>query len=68
MEQQQQKSLNDFTTTELKALAFDFISSLELTQNNLRAINQELARRAQLPQNKPLQVIEPLPAGSIQTV
>ena len=40
----------DITTksvTELKALAFDTLVSIEQQQNNLRAINAEIAKRNQ---------------------
>jgi hypothetical protein len=33
------------TDIELKALAFDMLKSLEGLQNNIRIINQELAKR-----------------------
>ena len=33
------------TVTELKALAFDFLVQIEQGQNNLRAINAEIAKR-----------------------
>ncbi len=43
------KTLQDLTVLELKAVAYDAISTLEKTQNNLKLINQELGRR-QAPQ------------------
>lgn len=71
------KTLTDLTVVELKALAYDQMAQLELSQNNLRVINQELNRRANsnpqlppnfLPQQQPRPVIEPIPPGSIQPV
>ncbi len=40
-----QKTIKDFTITELKAMAFEQIQQMEISQNNLKAINQELASR-----------------------
>jgi len=40
-----QKTIKDFTVTELKAMAFEQIQQMEISQNNLKAINQELASR-----------------------
>jgi len=37
------------TTSELKALAYDFIVEMERMQANLRAINEEIALRANAP-------------------
>jgi uncharacterized membrane protein YccC len=62
-----EKQLSEINLVELKALAYDHLSQIEFLQNNLRAINQELARRAQQPPNQ-LNPIEPLPPGSIRTV
>jgi hypothetical protein len=42
-----QKQLKDFTEVELKALAYDNVAQLEQAQNNLKVINNELARRKQ---------------------
>jgi hypothetical protein len=59
-----QKQLSELTVTELKAIAYDQVAAGEMAQNNLRIINQELARRM----GSPTDVINPLPAGSIQRV
>lgn len=69
----EQTNISQVSTVELKALAYDQISQIELCQNNLRVINQELARRQGgpgVPPNFPTgpQPIEPLPPGSIQKV
>jgi hypothetical protein len=69
----EQTNISQVATVELKALAYDQISQIELCQNNLRVINQELSRRQGVPpqafptgpQTSP---IEPLPPGSIQKV
>ena len=39
------KTIKDFSVTELKAMAFDQIISIEQSQNNLKVINQELVSR-----------------------
>lgn len=61
-----EKQISDLTTIELKALAYDQMAQLELSQNNLRIINQELSKRLQSQNQRP--VIEPLPLGSVQSV
>ena len=40
------KKITDLTETELKAIAYDESIKLQMTQNNLRIINEELSRRA----------------------
>ena len=63
---EQQTNISQLDITQLKALAYDCLSNIELNQNNLRIINQELARKQQHP---PMEnQIEPLPMGSIQSV
>ena len=47
-----EKKLQDLTDVELKALAYDQFAQIQLCQNNLNAINGELARRSQ-PQPSP---------------
>lgn len=42
-----QKNISDFTVIELKSLAYDELSRIELAQNNLRALNQEINNRLQ---------------------
>jgi hypothetical protein len=37
----------------LKALAYDQLAIIENAQNNLRIINTEIARRAQMPAEEP---------------
>ena len=43
MEQSETKKFEDLTAQELKALAYDCLATIELNQNNLRAINARLA-------------------------
>ena len=45
-----ERKLEDLTVLELKAFAYDQMIQLEQAQNNLRVLNQELVRRAQLAQ------------------
>lgn len=47
------KKITDYTDTELKALAFDCMVSIEQQQNNIKVINQELTRRAEQPKEEP---------------
>lgn len=49
MEEQQQKqiTLADLNIVQLKAIAYDEIIKLNISQNNLRFINQELFNRQQ---------------------
>ena len=48
---QQQINLKDLTVTELKALAYDILATIENNQRNLNAINSEIAARNQQQQN-----------------
>lgn len=43
------KQLNEYSITELKAIAYDQLTSIERSQQVLRTINEELNRRAQMP-------------------
>lgn len=47
MEENKQINLADLTLTELKAFAYDEVVKLNLSQNNLRILNQELFNRQQ---------------------
>jgi uncharacterized coiled-coil protein SlyX len=40
-----ENQISEYTITELKAIAYDQLAILEQTQNNIRVINQELAKR-----------------------
>lgn len=64
--------ISNLTVVELKALAYDQLAQIELCQQNLRLINQELAKKFQpQPQPDPTKSTisyDPLPIGSIQTV
>lgn len=42
-----EKKLSDLTVVELKSLAYDELAKLEVAQQNLRVLNQEIAKRAQ---------------------
>lgn len=46
-EQQKQIALSDLNIVQLKAIAYDEIVKLNISQNNLRFINQELFNRQQ---------------------
>lgn len=46
------KQINDFTVEELKAMGFDLVKQFEVVQNNLKIINEELARREKVEQEK----------------
>ena len=46
-EQQKQVTLADLNIVQLKAIAYDEVVKLNISQNNLRAINQELFNRQQ---------------------
>jgi len=71
-----EKQLSDFTVVELKAIAYDLISQLEITQNNLKIIHQELTKRLNTnqppktdnPTNNQQIIINSLPLGSIYPV
>lgn len=47
MSQQKQITLSDLNIVQLKAIAYDEIVKLQVSQNNLRFINQELFKRQQ---------------------
>lgn len=40
-----EKQISEYTVTELKALAYDEMSRMEMCQSNIRFLNQELQRR-----------------------
>jgi hypothetical protein len=46
-EQQKQITLAELNIVQLKAIAYDEIVKLNISQNNLRFINQELSNRQQ---------------------
>lgn len=43
------KTIKDYTETELKAMAYDNLATIEQAQANIKAINQELSERAKKP-------------------
>jgi|LakMenE18May11ns_1017448.scaffolds.fasta_scaffold9668616_2 hypothetical protein len=45
--EQNQVNLSQFNINELKALAYDEVVKLNAASNNLRVLNQELAKRQQ---------------------
>lgn len=45
--EQNQVNLSQFNINELKALAYDEVVKINTTSNNLRILNQELAKRQQ---------------------
>jgi hypothetical protein len=45
--EQNQVNLSQFNINELKALAYDEVVKINTTSNNLRVLNQELAKRQQ---------------------
>ena len=46
-EQQKQITLAELNIVQLKAIAYDEIVKLNISQNNLRVLNQELSNRQQ---------------------
>ena len=42
------KSIEQFTEVELKALAYDHLAAIERSQMTIKMINEELAKRAQV--------------------
>lgn len=49
---QPNKQLKDFSEVELKSFAYDHLANIENSQNAIKAINQELARRANEPKTE----------------
>lgn len=48
----EQLDITKLSVTELKSLAYDEMARLEICQTNLRAINQEIAKRNQQSQQQ----------------
>lgn len=40
-----QKTIKDYSITELKALVYDSLAIIEQNQNNIKFINEELSKR-----------------------
>lgn len=40
-----QKTIEDYSITELKALVYDSLAIIEQNQNNIKFINEELSKR-----------------------
>lgn len=64
------KTIKEIETMELKAIAYDQLATIEQAQNNLKAINQELASRNQpqmpeVPNDIPAKVPEDFPTSSV---
>lgn len=68
----EQTNISQLSIIELKALAYDQLTQLEISQQNLKIINQELNKRIQqqssVSPNTSSDIVEPLPLGSIQRV
>lgn len=47
-----EKKITDFSVVELKSLAYDELTKIELCQNNLRLLNQEITNRLQAQQQQ----------------
>jgi len=47
-----ERKITDLTVVELKSLAYDELSKIELFQNNLRLLNQEISNRVQANQQQ----------------
>lgn len=47
-----EKKISDLTVIELKSLAYDELTKIELCQNNLRLLNQEITNRLQSQSNQ----------------
>lgn len=46
------KELKDYSELELKAFVYDDMARIEVSQNNIKIVNQELQRRASLPKGE----------------
>lgn len=46
------KQITEFTVTELKALIYDQLQSIELAQQNMKALGAELQKRSQPQDNQ----------------
>lgn len=44
-EETKPKQIEDYSTTELKALVYDSLATIEQHQSNIKFINEELAKR-----------------------
>lgn len=47
-----ERKITDLTLVELKSLAYDELTKIELCQNNLRLLNQEITNRLQAQQQQ----------------
>jgi hypothetical protein len=64
----EQKSVKDFSTQELQAMAFVERENIDFRTQNLNAIRQELVLREQAAQTmKPLAELDPSLMGAIET-
>jgi len=54
----EQLDIRKLNVTELKSLAYDEMARLEICQANLRALNQEIAKRAQQGQQTPQENVQ----------
>lgn len=47
------KQINEYTIDELKVLAYDAISTIEMCQANLKVISEQIQKLSQLPKEEP---------------
>lgn len=67
------KTLKEYTDLELKALAYDHLAQIEMSNNVIKAINEELALRKQNPvsesvDKKVVVEAEVVPVSSVEEV
>jgi hypothetical protein len=65
-----ERTLENLSDVELKAVAYDTLAQLQLFQQNIQVINAELAKRAQARQQNQVltpEIVPPGEAGNFQT-
>lgn len=53
-----EKKITDFSVVELKSLAYDELTKIELCQNNLRLLNTEISKRLEFANQLNKDVVE----------
>jgi hypothetical protein len=53
-----EKKITDFSVVELKSLAYDELTKIELCQNNLRLLNGEISKRLEFANQLNKDVVE----------
>jgi hypothetical protein len=53
-----EKKITDFSVVELKSLAYDELTKIELCQNNLRLLNAEISKRLEFANQLNKDVVE----------